>query len=359
MRRRDPLRFLAGTAAIAVCGAALVLCLLLGLVAFSRPTVRNVEAGTLYRQAGAFSYSAVVPQSPFYDGRRISTGDAVFTRVVPELPVRFTYALLTPWQHDVTTKGSLVARVSDGFGWVRTLDLSGSTRAASDRLTLTGVLDMAAVRRMIREFEEATGKRNDSYHVAISPTVELAGVVAGRPVDEVFSPTLAFVLDSARMVIPPPSPGDAAQDLTPSSSTPRLSAEPGTIALFGRHVAVSAARTVALVGGAISLVALLAVLLLGARTRRDDHARAESRYGRLLVPVASVQRRAPETTVRVESMDALARIAERYDRMILHEDSESGRSYFVEDDGVVYSFDPASAPAGTASTPLRPDPAHP
>jgi hypothetical protein len=37
-------------------------------------------------------------------------------------------------------------------------------------------------------------------------------------------------------------------------------------------------------------------------------------------------------------MDALARLAQRYERLILHERRDEGDAFLVEDDGVVYAY---------------------
>jgi hypothetical protein len=59
--------------------------------------------------------------------------------------------------------------------------------------------------------------------------------------------------------------------------------------------------------------------------------------------------------VEVATMDGLARLAERYDRMILHEDNRGTHRYFVEEAGVAYYYQPASPETG-AEPPAAIDP---
>ena len=88
-----------------------------------------------------------------------------------------------------------------------------------------------------------------------------------------------------------------------------------------------------------SLGLAAAGLLARGSGREDDPDRIRQRYGPLLVPVAWMQRARVETVVAVTSMEALVRLAERYDRAILHEESTGVHTYFVEDAGVVYRFE--------------------
>lgn len=60
------------------------------------------------------------------------------------------------------------------------------------------------------------------------------------------------------------------------------------------------------------------------------------RYGQAVIDVDVVDAAASRTQVQVASIDALLRLAERYDRMVLRQRTPSGHVYLVEDDGTVY-----------------------
>ena len=70
-----------------------------------------------------------------------------------------------------------------------------------------------------------------------------------------------------------------------------------------------------------------------------------------MIPVARVRQPAEHQVVEVADMDALATIAERYDRMILHEDGEHADTFSVSDDGVLYRY---VVPRSTAATSTEP-----
>ena len=114
-------------------------------------------------------------------------------------------------------------------------------------------------------------------------------------------------------------------------------------------MSVATARKISVIGAGSAVVVLLVCALLLLRGRRaDEPDRIEALYGRWLVPIARSDRRSYDEVVEVTSMETLVRLAERYDRMILHEESDDGHSYRLADDGVLYVYlvGDADAPAG-------------
>jgi hypothetical protein len=107
---------------------------------------------------------------------------------------------------------------------------------------------------------------------------------------------------------------------------------------LGRSLPVADARRVATILGVAGLV--LAALgggltLLG--PRGDEATAIRRRYDGWIVDVEARERAAGAERL-VTSMDALARLAERYERMILHERRGDRDAFVVEDDGVAYTY---------------------
>jgi hypothetical protein len=102
---------------------------------------------------------------------------------------------------------------------------------------------------------------------------------------------------------------------------------------------VARARAAARLGAELSLIAvLIAWLIVLRRLPLDEPSRIQARYGQLLVPVTRSDRRSYDEVIEVESMETLTKLAERYDRMILHEHNELGHSYRIADEGVLYVY---------------------
>jgi hypothetical protein len=76
-------------------------------------------------------------------------------------------------------------------------------------------------------------------------------------------------------------------------------------------------------------------MLLGGR----DHevAAIRRRYEDWIVEVVPGERPNADER-RVASMEALARLAEQYDRLILHERRADGDAFLVEDGGIVFTY---------------------
>jgi len=104
---------------------------------------------------------------------------------------------------------------------------------------------------------------------------------------------------------------------------------------------VATARWISLAGLAAALCVLLGVLTFGPRMigRGDDKAiRIRKRYGHWLVPVDRVPEPLESKLVEVGDIKTLVRLAERYDRMILHESRDGAHTFCVAEDGVLYRY---------------------
>ena len=138
--------------------------------------------------------------------------------------------------------------------------------------------------------------------------------------------------------------------------------EPTSLSLGILRPSVAAVRAVAL--GAIAIILgllLTALVLLRAKVagfaprQRDEKASILARYGDLIVPVARVWPLPGVPVIDVADMDALARIAEHYDRSILYEVSEEGHAFWVADESGQFRFmldAPASTPEHELDTPV-------
>ena len=315
----------------------------LGLLALTRSTSRALPRGELYRQSGAFGYTAVAPASPIYDGTSLRTGDALFLALVRRVTLTFDYRFESRLAHRVSGTVALQAELSDGNGWRRTLELAPPRPFAGDSVLARGELDLAKLDRLVQRFQAITGTTHDAYLVTIRPRVVVAGTVAGRSLGERFDPAVVFALDSSRFRLAPDLVlGGKGNDLTPIRSAPAPPrAERASLSLPGVRLDV---RTARLVGVAVALAALAGLagvaglLALGARGG-DEPARIRDRYGALLVPVAWTRRPRVETVVAVASMEALVSLAERYDRAVLHEEASGVHTYVVEEAGTVYRYE--------------------
>ena len=309
-----------------------------GAFLFARPDSRTVRTDGAYRQSGTFSYSASAPDGPVYDGRTVRTGEPVFVRLIDSVSVRFDYRLESDARAAVGGTGRLLVRVSDGDGWKRTLPLGDDVSFAGPSLTLAGSVDLRGARRLIDRFEQLTGAHNESYMVTVVPEIAVRGAVAGQVLEDRFWPRLVFRLDQTRLALEPE--GESVENgLVRSKPGVGTRSEPITISLLGLEARLSSLRGLTLAGGLLALVACFLFALLARRTGRpDEPALIEARYGAALLPVAGLHPVSPEHAVEMATMESLVRLAESYERLVLHEEADGVHTYFVEEDGVSYWY---------------------
>ena len=346
---------LAGLAATAL-GAAV------GVIALKQPAHRTVAEPGLVVQQGAFSWSAPAPVGAVYQRRLLRPSDPVFLRLVHAITVRFTYRVHSRYPAAFAGDAALDAVLSDGSGWRRRFVVAPRRAFHGTHATLAGRLDLEALTSAVRLFEAKTGEHNPAYHLELAPRVHVHGVAGGRAAREAFAPSLSFDLDELRLQLAHPPASVASNALVRTKAVDGTRTTTSTLDLFGRHVTVPSARRLAVVVAGIGIVLTLAAAAFLLPRRRDDELAAiERRFGDLIVPVApGSYRHASERTVA--TIDALVRVAERYDRLILHETRAGGHSFLVDDAGVVYRYDIGSPPEETTEIrlddALRPRPAH-
>jgi signal peptidase I len=309
----------------------------LAAFAFAQPEERPVEQAVPYELRGAFSYSAAVPAGPVYEDGRVESGEPVFLRLVPRAVVRFSAELESEAPRAVTGAGRLVAELSDESGWTRTVELQEPAAFEGDAFVATGTLRLDRIRALLADVGALTGVERSSYTLTLAPRVDFQGTVAGRALDESFSPRLVFRLDAQELRLEP----GLAQRLHPvrSGAVSTVVREPHALSLLGLSFAVGPVRWAALA---------LALLLLGAASalafvhfqalRRDEPTRIRARYGSWLVPVAGASSRIGGAVVDLATMDGLVQLAERGDRLILHEEHEGVHLYLLEEEGVLYRY---------------------
>jgi len=332
-RRRDrPTTTGAGFTVAALGGGAVVAAAAIGVFAFTKPLHRSLVWANLYVQHGTFGYAAPVQDGATYQGSELASGEPVFVRLVHRLPVSFRYRLEAPQPRDVTGTLGLDAVLGDDAGWRYAIPLARSRRFSGTSSVARGVLDLDRLQQVIAAFERETGEHNTVYHVNLDAHVRTRGTVADLPLDATFSPTLAFNLDQVRLTVATGS------DFRHAQGGAGTRVETTTLHAFGRTVTVARARGIATVLGIAGLALAGAgglLMLLGGR----DHevASIRRRYEDWIVDVVPTER--PNVAERrVASMEALARLAEQYDRLILHERRDDGDAFLVEDGGIVFTY---------------------
>jgi len=306
-------------------------------VPFVRPASRTVPVAVPYRQSGTFGYSAHTTPGDVYASGQVSAGAPVFLRLVHGLDVSFAYRFTSTESHRVHATASLAAKLVSSAGWQRTFVLAPPTTFKTGTFTLHGELDLQAISALIQRFELTT-HASGTYTLALVPHVAVAGSVGAAALNTHYGSPFTFTLDSVELR---PGVEPAAKLASATNGALHVSGRRAvSLSLLGLGVHVGTARIFA----AVVLAGLLAVLagfgagFGGLEFLAEDATRVHGRHRRKLVAVDAVDLRSAQQVVDVTDLDALATIADRYERMILVAGDDDGTTYSVAEDGVLYRF---------------------
>ncbi len=327
--------------------------LVLALLAFTRSPTKLYPYTVPYQQSGRLSYSAQAPAGPTYPGGQAVTGDPLFAHVLNAVDFSFAYRLHAAGRRSLRGSASLEATVVSTDGWHTALALAPPARFHGSRALVTGTLDLTSLLALVHSVETAT-KATGSYTLTLVPHVSVAGRVNGLPVHTTFAPKIQFELSpiEAQPVLAAGGVATAGEHSTESLFVPSVSgsatgtrSEPASLSLGVARVSVASVRRIALYGIAFVVLAVLAALVClrlalapGRSQARDESASIRARYGRMIVPVARVWQLPGVPVIDVEDMEALAQIAEHYDRSILHESAEDGEAFWVTDESGQFRY---------------------
>lgn len=323
-------------------GVLLVVALGAGALAFARPTETSATRRLSYEHHGALSYRADVPSGAVYEDGRLRTGDPIFLDLTDSVDVRYDYRLSPGALRDVSGTVALAVELSSSNGWTRTVPLGEPVELRGAAASVDAPLDLVQLRGLLAEVEEATGISGGTYTVTLVPTVEVAGYAAGEQVRDDFTTRHELALD--RNQLRPRSTDTLVEvDGEPVLRTDTAGAvttderRDATFSILGRHVAVGMVRVASLVAGGAAVVLLLAGLVYlrvaGPRTAAD---RIRAKYGRRIVDVDGGEGGEARTIIDVSTMEALVRLADHHDRLILHHRSDSGDTFMVDAHDTLY-----------------------
>jgi len=316
----------------------------LAVLAFTRPASALLPFTVPYKQSATFSYSARARSGPIYPGDRAVTGDPLFTHVVGSAQLHLAYRFASTAPHTLTGKAALYASMASSSGWKTTFALGRPQRFHGDSAQLSATLDLVSLLALVRHVE-ATTDVSGSYTLTLAPHLSVGGSLGALPLHATYSPQLKFAVNQLEVQPAAAAAGSssAALGTTPFSSSTRGSVsgrhhESNFLALGPVRLAVATARWSALGGAALVICLLLAMRTLLRPRERDESQTIRARYGRLIVPVERVWHLPELAVIDVPDIEALVRIAEHYERSILHEQSEDGEAFWVTDESGQFRY---------------------
>ena len=326
-----------------ILGTFLLVDLLLGAFAFTKPVRLQVADDIQYQHTGNLSYTALDTKD-VYDTEEIQAGEPVFLELACDVNIRYEYEFNIISTESISTEKfqgtvRVVAKVTDPNGWNRTLQLVPQTSFSGRILVIKTGLDLCEVRSLITHMEEATGVGNQWYSLTITPEVFIQGEVMEKKLHDTFAPAINFQLDSLLLRIIRDTEASPLK-VTAMGMLPHFRQEKNLLTILGVEIPVLTARWVS---------GLLLVLLVGLGGwfgvpvyqdwQKGAATRIEIQYSPLLIDIQEENLTSSDSNfVEVVSFRELSKVAERYGAVILHEEKGRFHRYLVQDGDTVYQY---------------------
>jgi signal peptidase I len=296
--------------------------LALGAAAWTRPveTLDSVPDDTA-RQL-TFSYSARLRPSAAYPSGTVSSPDPVFRTLAESVDVRLDYQG-PPGVITVT------ALLSTRAGWRTQIPLLEPSAFDAPRLSRTVRLDLAALDARVQAATAALRMPLGEVGIGIAATVR-------DPAGAAFAPRLDLKLTPGQLALAGDPGSLAVKDRSPGRRPVQVAR---TVNLLVTTVSVARARPLSVGLLLAALAAGAIVLVVAARTAPvGEGAAIRRRYASLLVEVRPRPTPPGWSVVDVTGFAALAKLAARYEDLVLHWSDQDGETFVVQEDGTVYRY---------------------
>jgi signal peptidase I len=301
---------------------------------FTRPLITPVGSVS-YQHEGNFYYSAAGAPG-IYDTDKVRSGEPIFPKLTCYLNIGYSYNLSSAQVQEVSGSHQLIARVIDEkSGWQRTLPMTSENVFNGSTFLAMSTLDLCQVQALVDMVEQETGLHENTYTLEIVAHAAVAARIAGNTVNETFEPTLRLKFDDVHFYI---ASNGGEQDLLKFSQSGLVEStelQPNTVSILGFRPTVQSLRMIGLGGLFLTLAVVLGagwIFLHGKQNDRDAVIRLK--YGGLLMDVQEYALTTTSPLVDVNTIDDLARLAERQNTMILH----MTNSYLVQAQGITYRY---------------------
>ncbi|MCK4701874.1 hypothetical protein KAT55_00810 [Candidatus Bathyarchaeota archaeon] len=290
-----------------------------------------------YTQSADYSYTAYVKPSLLYDNRtEIGEGELLYTKLVEQLDVTLLYNL-TQNPSPIEMGDLMVVYETSGElcggDWSKTYDLKqenvNDTFISISGFSETYTLNITEIEGIIETIGEETGARVHSYTYEIKPNISLDALAGNKTIEQEFAPVLMIKFEGGKIEF-------EGLSSSKSGSVKHLEMEIATWRLFGYPVEVKDMRGLSLIAS-IPIAFLLYLStghILRERVSRSFMDRLSDDIRDKIVEAQEPPERIERSTMRVRSMEDLARVAEEAFKPIIHHDDV----FYVLDGDVRYEF---------------------
>jgi signal peptidase I len=311
-------------------GSAVAAVLAAGAVAatFVLPAAAGSAGSVDVVQQGAFGYTATTAPGTTYPTGVLSTGDPVYTRLVDGLTVSFEDVVTGA---DVAGTVRLDVAVEAPDGWTAPVTSGAAAPVQSGTATATVLLDHVRAAELLDRHHAEVGDAGTGATLTVTPVVEMTATVDGAAVALDQPEALRFSMDPTALRV-----AGEATALTPAVTTPLAvggAAATSDLEIAGVTLPLAPVRLAAAAVLALALVTAAGAGFLG-RGRGGEADEFLVRHAARVLPVTSF---APgNTVIDVADAEALYRLAERLEVLVLHHAGPHTDTFAVQDGDTTY-----------------------
>jgi signal peptidase I len=315
-------------------GAAALVVAIGGVVLLAIPSTQASSRTLDVIQQGEFSYSGTAEAGTTYPDGLISTGDTVWTKLAKDLTVSFTNTVGGADLASLRGAMRLDVTIASADGWSSYLGSSPEVALANGSATAVAPVDTTRAAALLARHYAEIGTPGAAATLTVTPVAVTTGTADGKAFRAGSPTALAFTVDttSLRLI----GKDDAA--LKPSTTTDVVVHEvvPRRFTVLGVTIPIGVARIVAGAVLALALLVLAGAAWIG-RTARGDVADAfVVKHADRILPVAAFD--PGPTVIDVSDAEALHRVAERFDTLVLHHAGADEDVFAVRDVDATYRF---------------------
>jgi signal peptidase I len=305
-----------------------------GGVLLATPSTQASTRTLHVTQQGQFSYTGSAAAGTTYPDGRITTGDTVWTKIVKDLTVSFTNKVSGPDLAALQGAMRLDVTISSADGWSSYLGSSPVVALANGSATAAAAVDTPRAAALLAKHYAEIGTPSAAATLTVKPVVVTTGTAGGTNFQAGSPAPLAFTVDTTSLRLA----GKADAVLTPSTTTDVAVSDvvARTLTVSEVTLPIGLVRVLAAVLFVLALVVLAAAAWIGRTARGDAADEFVVKHADRILPVAAFD--PGPTVIDVSDAEALHRVAERFDTLVLHHAGADADVFAVRDVDATYRF---------------------
>ncbi|MEM1556710.1 MAG: DUF5305 family protein [Nitrososphaerota archaeon] len=311
--------------------------------AYQKPTYerQTIILGT-YTHRAIYDYIAELKPNIIYNKTTLRPGEGtLYTAITTRINVTFTYTFTSnpnPEKANITME-NIVAKIESPGKWVKTLHESEIREIMNleGSVNFTLRIDCAAIKQLIDKIDKEVGTYTSSYNVYVTPTIRINAIVAERTVNETYTPELIIAFKTGTEKSNYISIEGLNQTKNKDITETREITYPEVEA---RRNMFSATTLAAAIGLAALIIAHLKIVGQQKSTERKSKEilkRVMEEYKDMIAEAVGSPPKT-QTTIDVESLEDLTKIAQILAKPILRAKEDEEQIFYIIDGDMKYQY---------------------